>query len=124
MSSNKLLLLSLPLLLLAACEFLQNTQEQAPQQDTLPPEVSAPEGNAVFEQWLHSPLHPVNGQAVTFQLKAAEAKGILQVELYVFEYELYKNAEGLPSKRRRVNGQWGLLQKWEYGGEQQELMLS
>ncbi len=73
-------------------------------------------GAADFDYWIHSPLHPNNNQAVTFKSKVADEEGILKVELLVYEYELYENAAGLPSKRRRSNGQWGFVYDWEFDG--------
>ncbi len=71
-------------------------------------------GATEFEYWIHSPLHPENKQPVTFKTEVTDNEGIAKVELYVYEYELYYNNEGLPSKRRRVDSQWGLVYDWEF----------
>jgi len=73
-------------------------------------------GTADFDYWIHSPLHPDNNQAVTFKSKVADKEGVLKIELLVYEYELYENVEGLPSKRRREKSQWGLVYDWEFDG--------
>lgn len=73
-------------------------------------------GTANFNYWIHSPLHPDNSQAVTFKAKVADKEGIVKVELLVYEFELYENNKGQPSKRRRVDSQWGLVYDWEYDG--------
>jgi len=73
-------------------------------------------GAANFDYWIHSPLHPDNNQAVTFKAKVADEEGIVKVELMVYEYELYENKKGQPSKRRRVDSHWGLVYDWEYDG--------
>jgi len=73
-------------------------------------------GAANFDYWIHSPLHPDNNQAITFKTKVADAKGITKVELMIYEYELYENSDGLPSKRKRIDSQWGLVYDWEFSG--------
>ncbi|MFK7983572.1 MAG: hypothetical protein AB8G86_26580 [Saprospiraceae bacterium] len=75
-------------------------------------------GAADFDYWIHTPLHPDNNQAVTFKTKVADAEGITKVELMVYEYELYENSDGLPSKRRRIDSQWGLVYDWEFSGQE------
>ncbi len=73
-------------------------------------------GTATFDYWIHSPMHPDNNQAVTFKTKVADDEGIVKVELMVYEFELYENEKGQPSKKRRLGGQWGLVYDWEYDG--------
>lgn len=63
-------------------------------------------------------MHPGNNQAVTFQLKAKNPNGIQRVTLYVYEYELTTDAQGLPAKRGRSNGVWGLEKTWEINSKQ------
>lgn len=75
-------------------------------------------GAANFDYWIHSPLHPDNNQAVTFKTKVADKEGVVKVELLVYEYELYENKDGLPSKRKRIDSQWGLVYDWEFDGEE------
>lgn len=70
-------------------------------------------GNADFDYWVHSPFHPGDKVPVTFAVKAKESKGIQKVELYLYEFELYRNENDLPSKRKRNGGQWGLVKTWE-----------
>ena len=75
-------------------------------------------GAANFDYWIHSPLHPANNQSVTFKTKVTDEEGITKVELMVYEYELYENHDGLPSKRKRIDSQWGLVYDWEFNGEE------
>lgn len=74
-------------------------------------------GDANFDYWIHSPLHPDNKQEVVFKTKVSDKKGIEHIELYVYEYELYETIDGLPSKRRRIDSQWGLVYEWDFDGE-------
>lgn len=71
-------------------------------------------GSAEFDYWIHSPLHPDGFHPVTFKTEIADKQGIKKVELYIYEYELYMNSEEQPSKRRKVESQWGLVHTWEY----------
>ena len=71
-------------------------------------------GSASFDYWIHSPLHPRQQEEVQFEAAIVDPNGIVKIELYIYEYELYTNEEGLPSKRRRADSQWGLVQSWEY----------
>ena len=75
-------------------------------------------GHAQFEKWIHSPLHPSDYQSVNFKLKANDQEGIQKVELLLFEYELFTNAEGLPSKRRNPQGTWGIIKTWNFSTQQ------
>lgn len=70
-------------------------------------------GSTFFEDWMHSPIRPQNDQAITFYVEADNDSGIEAAELYVYEYELFKNKQGLPSQRKRKGGQWGLLREWQ-----------
>ncbi len=79
---------------------------------------------ANFKYWRHHPMHPANGEAVTFEVMSEEKIGITKVELLLFEYELFRNHEGLPSKRRRSTGQWGLVKTWEIPATLQTEKLS
>ncbi|MEM6316431.1 MAG: hypothetical protein AAF960_02110 [Bacteroidota bacterium] len=81
-------------------------------------------GAAEFAYWIHRPLHPDNGQAVTFEAEVSDKEGIAKVELIVYEYELFENEDGLPSKRKRLDSQWGLVYDWEYDGVETEAKVS
>lgn len=69
---------------------------------------SAP-GKAIFTHWKHRPLHPGNGEPVHFMVKGQDAEKVLKIELAIYEYELYTNEQGLPSKRKRPDGMWGII---------------
>ena len=71
-------------------------------------------GSASFDYWIHSPLHPKQQKPVAFEAAIVDPNGIVKIEIYIYEYELYVNEAGLPSKRRRAASQWGLVQTWEY----------
>jgi len=98
------------LLLISSCKFLETIL--APAEETEIETESAAKGNADFDYWVHSPFHPGNKVAITFALKARDKKGIQKVELFVYEYELYRNEDDLPSKRKRPSGQWGKVKTW------------
>ena len=66
-------------------------------------------GPVSFEDWIHSPLRALDHEAIRFELRAHHTEGLVTAELHVYEYELYRDALGLPSQRRRRDGQWGLL---------------
>ena len=93
---------------------------------TIPVDPPAPEfsdGNAQFDHWIHSPLHPGDFEPVMFSLQVTDPKGILKVELELFEYELYNNAEGLASKRRTPLGAWAKVKDWEWTEPRQSVDL-
>ena len=71
------------------------------------------DGPATFDYWQHEPFHPGNNQPITFRASVKDNDGIKKIELIVLEYELYKNAEGLPSKKRRQGGKWNVVQTWD-----------
>ncbi len=71
-------------------------------------------GSASFDHWIHSPLHPQQNQPVHFKSAITDNKGIAKVELYIYEYELFVDQEGHPSKRRKQTSQWGLVESWTY----------
>ncbi len=71
-------------------------------------------GSASFDHWIHSPLHPKKNQPVHFKSAIEDNKGITKVELYIYEYELFVDQEGVPSKRRKKTSQWGLVESWTY----------
>ncbi len=90
-------------------------------------ETPAPEvgdfANTTFDYWKHQPLHPANNRPVTFQLKAGQSIGIRRVELSIYEYELTTDADGLPAKKKRANGVWGLQKTWEMAPSEREVQL-
>ena len=71
-------------------------------------------GSASFDHWIHSPLHPHQNQPVHFKSAITDNKGITKVELYIYEYQLFVDEEGRPSKRRNKTSQWGLEKSWTY----------
>lgn len=71
-------------------------------------------GSAQFDYWIHRPLHPDRNQPVSFQTSLNDTNGISKVELYIYEYELYTSSSDQPSKRRKIDNQWGLKQVWEF----------
>ncbi len=70
--------------------------------------------STVFEKWEHSPMLPAKDVPVEFSLNASDENGIKKIELFIYEYELYVNEEGLPSKRKKTNGTWGMVNSWSY----------
>ena len=54
-----------------------------------------------------------DNQAITCFLDAESNRGISRVELYIFEYELFRNGIGVPSQRKRPAGTWGLVNSWD-----------
>ena len=73
-------------------------------------------GPAHFEDWLHAPLRALDGEAVRFRVSASSDVGIRAVELFVYEYQLYRNRAGEPSQRRRPGGHWGRVAQWSHPG--------
>ena len=80
-------------------------------------------GDAQFNYWRHSPLHPKNNKPIQFQVDVVDEEVIEKVELYLYEYELFYNEQGLPSKRRRNGGVWGMVNQWEIAANQKQLEL-
>ena len=78
------------------------------------PPINYPQGSAMVREWIHRPLHPDNFQSVQFKLNALERNGADRVVLSIYEYEWYRNNEGLPSKRKRTNGKWGVAKEWAF----------
>ncbi len=102
----------LPLfLLLTACPPRITAPGEVP--DEVDQVEDLPIGNAVFQEWIHRPLHPGNQQAIVFSVKASDPNKIRRVELAIYEYELFENELGLPSKRKRENGIWGTVDSFE-----------
>ncbi|MEM6964535.1 MAG: hypothetical protein AAF573_07210 [Bacteroidota bacterium] len=81
-------------------------------------------GDTQFEYWRHSPMHVGDFQSVTFRTKASDYQLITKVELYVYEYQLFKDAQGLPSKRKATNGIWGLVKTWNFNDNQVDVDLA
>ncbi|MEM9917167.1 MAG: hypothetical protein AAF990_03685 [Bacteroidota bacterium] len=96
---------------MVACSIFKET---APELEVPPPITFVEEGSAEFQYWVHQPLHPSNNVPVRFKLAAFDRVGLRGASLSVYEYELYRNDKGLPSKRRRAGGQWGLLRDWSF----------
>ena len=96
---------------LTSCPPRQTIPEDIPEEIEEP--VPLIPGAATFEYWIHEPLHPGNNQAVDFLVKANDPEKIKRVELAIYEYELYENDLGLPSKRKRTNGYWGIVDAFE-----------
>ncbi len=84
------------------------------EEPTIDNPVDYPPGNAIVREWIHRPLHPDNFQSVQFKLNALEPGGANRVVLSVYEYEWYRNENGLPSKRKRINGKWGVAKEWTF----------
>lgn len=100
-----------------SCKVLQDLQTKVESPDDIPTKYEIPtykEGNTTFNYWKHSPLHVKDFQSVEFQFDISDNKMVKKVELYIYEYELYRDAQGLPSKRMRENGIWGLEKTWEF----------
>lgn len=60
----------------------------------------------------YEPLHPGNKIAVTFQLDVEDPEGITSIELFVFEYALTEDEDGMRVAKARDGGQWGSVEKW------------
>lgn len=73
-------------------------------------------GPAHFVDWMHAPLRARDGEAVRFSVSASADAGVRDVELYVYEYELYRDRSGAPSQRRRPHGLWGRVAQWPQAG--------
>ncbi len=65
-------------------------------------------GPSVFESWSHSPLRAYDREAMRFSASVSSATALSHAELYLYEFELYRNDAGLHSQRRRPGGAWGL----------------
>ena len=72
------------------------------------------DGPTAFQYWLHEPLHPGTNRPVTFTTKLTDSLGIRRVELYLKEYELHRDADGLPARRKRPSGVWGKVREWTF----------
>lgn len=81
-------------------------------------------GHSEFDYWIHSPLHPDSRQSVEFKAAIADENGIASIELFVYEYELYTSSDNQPSKRRKSDNQWGLVNTWTYDTFTDEVELS
>lgn len=60
----------------------------------------------------YEPLHPGNKIAVTFRLDAEDPDGIDSIELFIYEYALTEDEDGMPVGKARKGGQWGSVHKW------------
>ncbi len=70
-------------------------------------------GPAKFHDWRHSPLRALDRQPVRFSASVSSELGIVYAELYLYEFELYRNDAGLHSQRRRPGGLWGRVAQIE-----------
>lgn len=110
------LLLSFLLLFLSTCDLLKPiTKPTTPQQ--------AITDGTHYDYWIHSPLHPDQRKPLSFKMKASDDWGIIKVQLYIYEYELYLDEDQLPSKRKRTGGEWGLVKTWDFPENDQEVVL-
>ena len=109
------------ILLFSSCDFLQKTSDVLSEPNL--PSSTYNTGTANFEYWKHAPMHVGDYQPVTFQVKATDNQLVTKVELYIYQYTLFKDAEGLPSKRKSENGQWGLAKTWEMNEISKEVSL-
>lgn len=108
---------NIPWLLLFFCLFTacppRDTVSEPPYRtpDDLPTEAdqNPGPGKATFSHWKHQPLHPGNEEPVHFIVKGRDPEKVQRIELAIYEYELFLNADGLPSKRKRPNGIWGTV---------------
>lgn len=62
----------------------------------------------------YRPLHPENNHAVEFHVEAKDHDRIAKIELFVFEYELYRTPDREERARRRKGGIWGLIKTWTF----------
>ena len=99
------------LLTLAACGGGGRRAAYAPAVPALRLELAGP---ASFADWMHAPLRPGNGEPITFSAELSVEEGFSRVELYVYEYELYRNRADLPSQRPREGGVWGRVRTWDF----------
>ena len=82
------------------------------------------DSETVFESWMHSPIHPANQEKVTFKVNAWDESLIAKVELFVYEYDLFRNEQGMPSKKRRPRGLWGHQKTWSFKFPKDEVNLA
>ena len=82
------------------------------------------DANIQFPLLQHSPLHPDDFEAISINADLHSDIGLSKVELYVYEYELYKNENGHPSKRKKAFGQWGLMHSWNFPSLQEDVNLA
>lgn len=81
------------------------------------------DANIQFPLLKHSPLHPADYETINIYADLHSDIGLSKVELYVYEYELYKNKNGHPSKRKKDSGKWGLMNTWEFPSLQDDVNL-
>ena len=91
-----------------------------PRHAALPPAPSAlvlqTGGPTYFRDWGHAPLRVLDDAAVRFRVSATSDAGVRSAELYVYEYELYRDRAGAPSQRRRDGGVWGRVAAFSHPG--------
>jgi len=81
-------------------------------------------GPAEFDFWIQTPLHPGTGEAIAFKTSVGDAAGIEKIELFILEYELYKDKDGLPSKRKRKKGLWEVVKTWDFSSPRDQVALT
>ena len=105
-------------LLLAAVMLSCGAARNIAAEPTLPMVGLRQNGPCHFESWSHSPLRAHDGEAVSFRASVTSETGIRGAELYVYEFELYRNDAGLHSQRRRPNGLWGKVAEIDSKGQE------
>ncbi len=80
-------------------------------------------GKVRFDDWMHTPLRPDNHAPLSFTVEANSDVGIAKAELYIYEYELYRNSDGLQSQRQRLGGLWGKARSWDLEAPLQRVTL-
>ncbi len=99
--------LRIALLFLAAVVVSCGTSRPVAAEAALPTVGLRQNGPSAFASWGHSPLRALDGEAIRFRASVRHDLGIAKAELYVYEFELYRNDAGLHSQRRRTGGVWG-----------------
>lgn len=61
----------------------------------------------------YKPLHPASDSAVDFGVAAQDGDGIVEAELFLYEYELAEQNGALVATQR-PGGTWGLVKAWTY----------
>ena len=90
--------------LLTACEYIPTvTPKTVPQSRTSTTKLSLS----------HHPILPGTNESFTLSASIENSSGIKKVQLFVYEYELYSNEDGLPSKRKKSGGLWGEQSSWD-----------
>lgn len=72
----------------------------------------------------YGPLHPGNEKSVTFLVEAEDPAGITSIELFVYEYALTEDEDGMRVGKAREGGQWGSVQTWSISPPKVEASVS